>query len=484
MKIRIVVTILIVFCLGCFGQELITLSKALELAAQHSPDLMMSALTLEKSQANLEAQNASLKSDFSLQLNPFSYSNQLKYDDRPGGDGWYNVQQTTSGGTFSVSQPILITDATLGLSNNFKWQDANGDQSFYNNLILSLNQPLFKHNAQKMALKEVELEVEDAEFSYALQKLSMEKSITQGFYSLYQRQMQVLINEEELINQKQNSLIIKQKVDLGLLPQEEYFQSEVNLISSETSLESSQVTLADAKDDFIVLLGLDFDYNFMAIVNVMMDSVPVDQEAAITRSMQVKRELFQREIDIELAQFALIQTKDNDDFQGNLSVQVGFTGQDASLVEIFDKPTNNTGIGFSLEIPIWDWGKRKAQIRSAEISLEKQELLLEDDKVNIRLTIRKLYRNLASLLHQIEKAEKNVYNAQMTYNVNAERYKNGDITSMDLQLFQNQLSEKKMAQTTAIINYKLELLNMKIQTLYDWEKREDVLPENLFTVEN
>ena len=70
-------------------------------------------------------------------------------------------------GTFSISQPILVTDGTLGLSNNFKWQNAKGDKSFYNNLTLNLSQPLFKHNEQKTALKKVELEVEDAELSYA-----------------------------------------------------------------------------------------------------------------------------------------------------------------------------------------------------------------------------------------------------------------------------------------------------------------------------
>ena len=37
-----------------------------------------------------------------------------------------------------------------------------------------------------------------------------------------------------------------------------------------------------------------------------------------------------------------------------------------------------------------------------------------------------------------------------------------------------------MAQTNAVINDKLELLNMQIQTLYDWEKREAFLPEGLF----
>ncbi len=47
---------------------------------------------------------------------------------------------------------------------------------------------------------------------------------------------------------------------------------------------------------------------------------------------------------------------------------------------------------------------------------------------------------------------------------------------MDLNIFQNQLSEKQLAYTNALISYKLELLNLKIQTLYDFEKKEPVSP--------
>ena len=80
---------------------------------------------------------------------------------------------------------------------------------------------------------------------------------------------------------------------------------------------------------------------------------------------------------------------------------------------------------------------------------------------------------------QIEIAKLNVKNAQLTYDINLERYKNSDITGMDLNLFQNQLSNKKMDLTTSLIDYKIELLNLKIQTLYDFEINQSIVPEEL-----
>ena len=91
------------------------------------------------------------------------------------------------------------------------------------------------------------------------------------------------------------------------------------------------------------------------------------------------------------------------------------------------------------------------------------------------INIRNAYRNLQNQVIQIEIAEQNVKNAQLTYDINLERYENGDLTSMDLNLTQTQLSENKMNLVNAQINYKLALLDMKIQSLWDFEKMEPVI---------
>ena len=97
-------------------------------------------------------------------------------------------------------------------------------------------------------------------------------------------------------------------------------------------------------------------------------------------------------------------------------------------------------------------------------------------KNDIILTIRKVYRSLLNLRNQIEIARQNVTNAQLTYELNLEKYKNGDLTGMDLNIYQNQLSEKQLSYTNSLISYKLELLNLKIQTLYDFENNVSIAP--------
>ncbi|MGE5421193.1 MAG: TolC family protein, partial [Chloroflexota bacterium] len=184
----------------------------------------------------------------------------------------------------------------------------------------------------------------------------------------------------------------------------------------------------------------------------------------------------QRQIQIESTQFDLIQTKGLNEFRGSLGVTVGLFGDNEKFRDVYDSPTDNETVALSLTIPLWDWGERKSRIKATEANIQSANVSLEEQNNTIILDIRKVYRNLLNLRNQIETSRQSVTNAQLTYDLNLEKYRNGDLTGMDLNLVQNQLSEKQLAYTNALISYKLELLNLKIQTLYDFEKKQPVTP--------
>jgi outer membrane protein TolC len=104
-----------------------------------------------------------------------------------------------------------------------------------------------------------------------------------------------------------------------------------------------------------------------------------------------------------------------------------------------------------------------------------RQLSLEEQQTNIVIGIRQAYRQLKNLEIQVEIAQQNVRNAQLTYDINLERYRNGDLTSMDLSLYQNQLSQAKLNLVKSLIDYKIALLDLKIQSLWDFEKGRSVL---------
>jgi outer membrane protein TolC len=309
-----------------------------------------------------------------------------------------------------------------------------------------------------------------------MQKLNVEKEVSQYFYQVYQEQQALIISREEHENQEKSHEIIKNKVEAGLSAREELWQAELNLANARSSVQNAQVSLENAKDQLKQAIGADLDMPLDIIAEVDVKTIDVALNDAIGYALQHRMELRQREIDIETAQFDLIRAKATNEFRGNLSLAVGLFGENENFGNIYQSPTDNEQVELSFEIPIFDWGQRKSLVKAAEATLDRQELNFEQEKVSIQLNIRQIYRNLQNLVSQIEIARKSVENARLTYELNLEKYENGDLTSMDLSLYQNQLSGQKNELTRALINYKLELLNLKIQTLWDFESGKSIVP--------
>jgi outer membrane protein TolC len=475
--------LLVVCCVLSWGdtiaQQKLTLPEAIEIAQSRSLNVKKSKLNLYGNQRSLDAQRAALKSRFALDITPFDYNRNRNFNDLF--SRWNTNEDYNSFVNLSVRQPIVATDGTISLINRLGYRDNYSEfqdirtKTYSNNVYLQLDQPIFTYNRTNIQLRELELNLENATISNTLQLLSLEQSVTQSFYTFYQRQNNLQIAEDEYENQKISYEITKNKVDADLLAQEELYQAELNLATSKSTLENNQVLLANAADDFKLLLGVDLTEQITVEVDIDFVTQKVDLNHALQHGLANRMELRERAIDIERSQFELIRTKALNEFKGSVSLSLGVFGDNERAPDIYQAPAVNPRIAVSFNIPIFDWGEKRARVDAARITGEIKTIDLEVEKNNIMINIRKVYRNLQNLENQILIAEQNVKNATLTYDLNLERYKNGDLTSIDLNRFQSQLSEKKSTYADALINYKIELLNLKIVSLYDFETQQPVI---------
>ena len=320
----------------------------------------------------------------------------------------YTVENTRVGQRTDYDKLILEvwTDGTISLINRFGWQDNSsiieGDKTsnraFSNDLYLQLTQPIFTYNKRKMELKQIEYDYENANISYALQRLSTEKDITQQFYSVYMAQSQLAITKEELTNAQQSYEIIKNKVEADLAARDELFQAEVNLASARSSLEEQQVSLENSKDQLKQTLGMDLNEDIMVFAEVQIKPVEVNLEKAIQHGLESRLELRQREIESKELAFDMIKTKALNEFKGDIALSFGLIGDNRHLEKIYNNPTQNPRVAISFSVPIFDWGEKKARVKAQEVAQKINRLEFHEDKVNIELNIRQTWRSLENLL--------------------------------------------------------------------------------------
>jgi len=473
--------LLLLWCTGLHSQQVLTLEDAMTIAIKNSPEMIKSELSMTISKENLNAQEAATKSLIRFQLTPFFYDQTRSFYSQF--SSWSTVETKRIYGDFIVSQPIKLTDGRITLQNQLVYQEASSDfnntssKGYSNNLFLKFSQPVFTYNKLKMELNQLRLSLENATLSYAIQRLFLERLVNQYFYTVYQRKMSLAVAEDEYKNQQTGYEIIKSKVEAGLSAREELLQAELNLATSESNLQNAQMNLANAKDDFMQYIGMPLSEEFEIETNIEFTEVPVDENKAIESGLTTRMELRQREIDIQNSQDQLTVAKSVNEFDGTVDLSLGLFGENPSFADIYNKPTRSPQVMVSFNIPIWDWGERKSRIKAAEAAIRIQEINLDVEKTKVELDIRQTCRSLQNLILQIEIARQNEKNAQLTYEINLERYKNGDLNSMDLGRYQNQLSEKKMNLSNSLINYKLELINLKIQSLWDFERNASFVPE-------
>ncbi len=466
------------------AQMVLTMDKAMELSIQQNPDMLTAEMNLERYELLLVAQRASLKSKFSLSVTPASYSNSRYMNSET--SVWYTNESFSSSGTFSISQPIMLTGATLSLNNKLSWQNSsstidggssNTSQKFSNSLYLSLNQPLFTYNDLKYDLLGIEMDYENAIISYALSRMSLEQRIISQFYSVYMAQQNLEIAQEEFENTQKSYEIIKEKVRLDMVTRSELYQAEINLASAESTLSTREVSLESAQDNFKQMLGLPLDTDFVVDAEIVETKyVNLDIDQAIDYALANRLELIQREITNIEADISLMQTKDNGSFDGSLSLSFGVMGDDPSFPNIYESPTLSPGVSLSLSIPIFDWGARKSRISAQELQMDMNKITEEQELLDIEIEVKTCCRSINNLIRQLEIAKKSLENAELTYDLNVEYYRAGEITGMEMNELQTQLSSQKISYMQAIVNYRLELIDLKTVTLYDFENDEPISP--------
>ena len=461
------------------AQRVLTLEDALETAMEKSPRIKHSRLSLERSEASLRAANARLKSRFSLSVTPINYTNYKQFNDFF--STWNRQETTRSSGTFTIKQPIKWTDGTLSLNNSLSWTDSYSEynnetsKTYSNDFYVQFQQPIFTYNRTKMNLRSLELNLEGSQLAYALEKLSIEKNVLERFYRVYETKMRLEISREEFANNEERGAISRNKVDAGLASLDELYQSELDLANARSGLQNNIVSLENAMDMFKQLLGLDLEDVFEISTDISYRETPVDLQMAVSHGLKHRAELRQRQIAIENARNALVRAGTRNEFYGNINLSYGTTGTDEAFNNLYDSPTRNQQVAISFEIPLWDWGEKKAEMRAAEASLESDRLSLEEKKDDIIISIRQVYRNIENQVIQIDIAKQNVRRSELTYEINLEKYRNGDLSSYQLNEYQNQLSRARLSEISALIKYKQYILDMKIQSLWDFEKNRSVI---------
>lgn len=133
-------------------------------------------------------------------------------------------------------------------------------------------------------------------------------------------------------------------------------------------------------------------------------------------------------------------------FRDNFSPTVPFNDQ------FFDRRISR-GVGFSVQIPIFNRWNTKTSIESAQVQMRNSELELENIRFQISEEVRQAYNDYLAISKELDSTEKALIAAERAYETEQQRYEIGSTTLIELNIANANYVQAQSDRIQAVYNF-------------------------------
>lgn len=491
---KIIIPLLLILCFTTTqaqeGQHRhLSLDESIDIAKEKSYTMLKLEQSAKQAEYDLQSATRSLKTNIDLTLGLPTYSDRVSEWRDSLGVSYYSEKQLEISGDLTVRQP-LPTDGSLYITNTLSSiDDMRRDvRSTYARTRIGLEQPLdafYGYNRIRSTLKRAKLAHERSQKSLKREELNLVYNVSSAYYNLLQLQESSNIALLNLERQTEAYEMSKNKYAAGLIREVDALQMEVDLAEAQSNYDMSLLNQEASVNRFKELLGINLNDSITLENKLDYNVVIVDPEIAVNYALKNRLEIREQDIQLELQKLSIKQQKSQRIIKASINAHFEQIGYDQGFKRNFfsstgksyrnykDRPANY-GVGFTISIPILDWGENRSRVRAAESQLKELEYSKIETERSIETEVMNLVANLNSNLKRLQLLEKNVDVAEKSFEITRQRYSDGDINSESLALERNRLNTAYTSRLSAYINYQLSIADLMRKTFYDFENNIEI----------
>ena len=434
-KIKIAIVLFLATLQG-FSQEVLTKKQALEIALENNFGIKIANNNLKVAKNNAGIYNS----------------------------GYLPTTALNSGADYrNNNQKIIFTDPQ---TDNDAERVGTGAVTKSYNVSLGLNYTLFdglgrKYNYQQ--LKE----------TYNLTALQAKETIENTYLQLFTVYFQIARLSENTLNLEEALTIsqrrfkrAKYQYEYGQTTKLEVLNAEVDINNDSILVINARQQLSNAKRGLNAVLGIEKDENYQVETGVNFNRL-MNFEALQQKTIANNTVLKQNQKNIAISKFNIKINKANYLPSLNFSTSYGFNRtENENLVNPFGArliTSDGLNAGLNLSWNIFDGGATKTRVANAKIALENQQILLDQQKFAIQNSLKNTWENYRNQLFILKSQEKNIQTTQNNFDRTQEKYRLGQVTSIEFRQAQINLINSKTAANNAKFDAKLiELLLLQL----------------------
>jgi len=430
---RLIYTFLSFALLQAHGQEILTKNEALKIALENNYGVKIANNNLEIAKNNSSVYNS----------------------------GFLPIVSTSAGANYNNSnQEIERQDGSI--------TNINGAETKSFNASINLNYTIFDGLGRKYNYKQLQE-------TYNLTELQARETIENMYLQLFSVYFQIARLSENTNNLKETLKISKQRLERAKY-QYEYGQStKLELLNAEVDVNNDSINYIstrqlffNAKRNLNIVLGIQNDINYEVETDVNFTTL-ISFEELLDKAKENNVLLKQSEKNIAINEFNIKINKSNFLPTASLTSSYGWN-KSINPPTSFLAGLNSTGLnaGINLSWNLFDGGNTKTRVANAKIALENQKILKEQQVETIETTLKNAFEAYNNALFVLEAQKQNVLTNQNNFDRTQERYKLGQVTSIEFRQAQINLLSTQTAFNNAKYDAKLielELLQLSGELL-------------------
>ncbi len=454
----------------------LSLEELLKIATEQSILRKEATYNRESAELNYEIFKSTLKPQIIGNANVPNYSKTYRETTQP--DGTVLFQPITNNNSaigLSVRQVVPKTGGTFFLNTDLqRFDDFENKQNYYNGLPIRIgfSQPLFGFNPFKWNKKIEPLKVQEAQKKYNSDIENINQITVQFFFRLLMANQNLEIAENnETTNQKLYELAtVKHK--LGKISYNDLLQLKLELTSASKDKQSAEQAVRDASAELSAFLGIVYEGQMIYSLAPNIKQLDLTLEKAINMAKLNRPEM-------DTYERMLIESEQNIDranaetgLQANLRASFGFVRSSQNLGDIYTSPQQEQLVQLTLNVPIWDWGRRKYTTDIAKAEKQYVQAFIQQERLTIENEIKQLIARFNNLKKELEFSKEIKTIANERFDITRKSFVLGAISITELSIAQREKAQSFRAYIDTLSQYWQTYFALRQATLYDFEKQE------------
>ncbi len=384
----------------------------------------------------------------------------------------------------NLTQNIGLTGGQVVVGSQVqRFDDFIRTEKRYNNqpFTLGLTQPLGYFNALKWDRRIAPLLYQESQRQYLEDREAIAQRVTELYFDVLLQQVNAAVAGQNAQATAELLRVGREKYALGRLSQSDLLQLELNLLNAR---QAQAQALLDAETATVSLRT----YCALPTPTPAAEAAPLAVPPPAPALTVVPAEALAQARQHRVAVLALArrqlqaardvaQARGTTGLLATLTANLGYVNQAPYLADSYQSLQNQQQVALAFSLPLVDWGRRRATIRTAELARDQTQAAVSQDQRSFEQTVLTQAAQVPALASQLRLAARADTLAQRRYAITRATYEAGRLSLTDLTLAS---AAKDLARRGYILALRagwVGLYRLRGLTLFDFETQQPLAAE-------